>query len=983
MFKVKSFFKMLTFSVSFLFFLFSSASMYAQDTDGDGVPDTTDIDDDNDGVLDELEDALTITWITVDETTPLPTDPNNPNQLENDGTGVFEIPINGSGTLPNSGRVTLTSAVDNFPAIDSWRQFDPTGTDPASVDIGSGYETNFTTDPSPKYMDLLDTGSIGNIPRDVTIDFGAAANAIGTSPDEYIYTFGIVGLGSNLTRDTQIESSVQLIVAGFQTDSYNNPANDPNEFSFFGTTASPTMQPNLGDTGTFIRTSSANARFDNYTYYTIDPSVSSFSLDWTSLLPAPGDQHGFVVGVIELQNTDGDAVINSKDSDSDNDGIPDLYEVGNGAAAFDTNGNGFLDVIDGFVDNGILANSTAGNGLDDRIENLVGTADAGITPIDSFTADGIPDYLDLDSDDDGIPDNIEAQTTAGYQPPLGADDDGDGIDNQYDTDFAGSTPITAPTDTDGNTTENLPDYLDLDADDDTYSDTVEAGLTNDGMTTDTDGDGLLDTFDTVDTTGLAFDVNDALNNGASDTNNDDNAATPEVDFRETLDNDGDGIIDSVDLDDDNDGIPDLVETNGNDPTADGDGDGVPAYLDNDDTNPSIGDTDGAVQPAFDIDGDGISNHLDLDADNDGILDIVEGGGIDANGDGEVDYPTVGDPTSIIDADNDGLADVVDNVGGTFTNGTPLTTPNTDNTGNPNYLDIDSDDDGIPDNVEAQTTAGYQPPLGADDDNDGIDNQYDTDFAGSTPITVPTDTDGNTTENLPDYLDLDADDDTVLDTVEAGFTNNGMTTDTDGDGLLDTFDTVDTTGLAFDVNDALNNGASDTDNSNNTTTPEVNFREVLDSDNDGLSDIEEGVQGTDPTNPDSDGDSILDGSEVADGTNPNDPCDSIGGTPPAGSACNVEVRNTIVTPNDDGENDVFIIDQIELFPNNTVRIYNRWGVLVYETKRYDNNSNAFRGISNGRATVSGSDGLPAGIYYYVIEYSDTKGEQQQAGYLYLN
>jgi cysteine-rich repeat protein len=61
--------------------------------------------------------------------------------------------------------------------------------------------------------------------------------------------------------------------------------------------------------------------------------------------------------------------------------------------------------------------------------------------------DNIPDYLDLDSDNDGIPDNIEAQSTANYIAPSGTDTDTDGLDNAYDTDNGGTT-IT-PVNTDG------------------------------------------------------------------------------------------------------------------------------------------------------------------------------------------------------------------------------------------------------------------------------------------------------------------------------------------------------------------------------------------------------------------------------------------------------------------------------------------------------------------------------------------------------
>ncbi len=50
--------------------------------------------------------------------------------------------------------------------------------------------------------------------------------------------------------------------------------------------------------------------------------------------------------------------------------------------------------------------------------------------------------------------------------------------------------------------------------------------------------------------------------------------------------------------------------------------------------------------------------------------------------------------------------------------------------------------------------------------------------------------------------------------------------------------------------------------------------AVDTDNDGLTDGQEGVLGTDPNNPDTDGDGIQDGEEVTNGTDPLDPCDPI-------------------------------------------------------------------------------------------------------------
>lgn len=103
------------------------------------------------------------------------------------------------------------------------------------------------------------------------------------------------------------------------------------------------------------------------------------------------------------------------------------------------------------------------------------------------------------------------------------------------------------------------------------------------------------------------------------------------------------------------------------------------------------------------------------------------------------------------------------------------------------------------------------------------------------------------------------------------------------------------------------------------------------------------------------------------------------------ACNLVVHNSF-SPNNDGINETFFIeniDQISCFPTNSVEIYNRWGVLVYKTKQYDNLTRVFRGVSEGRATINESDQLPTGTYFYTIKYTDAKGkEYEDTGYLYL-
>ena len=104
------------------------------------------------------------------------------------------------------------------------------------------------------------------------------------------------------------------------------------------------------------------------------------------------------------------------------------------------------------------------------------------------------------------------------------------------------------------------------------------------------------------------------------------------------------------------------------------------------------------------------------------------------------------------------------------------------------------------------------------------------------------------------------------------------------------------------------------------------------------------------------------------------------------ACDVEVFNA-VSPDGDGLNDTFIIEGLECYPNNTVEIYNRWGVKVYETSSYDNFANAFKGFSDGRTTLSRSEKLPTGTYWYILKYEYDlygleKENKQKIGYLYI-
>ena len=102
-----------------------------------------------------------------------------------------------------------------------------------------------------------------------------------------------------------------------------------------------------------------------------------------------------------------------------------------------------------------------------------------------------------------------------------------------------------------------------------------------------------------------------------------------------------------------------------------------------------------------------------------------------------------------------------------------------------------------------------------------------------------------------------------------------------------------------------------------------------------------------------------------------------------SACaqqvlSIEVEGDVIiynaiSPNGDNKNDLMRIANIELFSNNRVSVFNRWGDLVFETDNYNNDDRAFKGLNkNGKE-------LPSGIYYYKIELS---GSKTKTGYLSL-
>ncbi len=504
---------------------------------------------------------------------------------------------------------------------------------------------------------------------------------------------------------------------------------------------------------------------------------------------------------------------------SASDCVPDNFAPG---CTVDTDGDGEPDSVEG------PTADADGDGIPDYQESSVTDTDGDGVANESDPANNDPCVPSVfsagcgtDTDGDGTPDSVEGETT---------DTDGDGVPDYLDS-------SKADADGDGTTDQNDPADADpclpsgfgagcttVDTDGDGTPDSVE------GETTDTDGDGVPDYLESS--------VEDADGDGTPDDldADDANACVPDMNASGCgVDSDGDGIADVIE-----------VGPNSLDP-LDTDNDGMPDFLDIDSDNDGIGDAfESQTAVTFadaDTDGDGIDDAIDVDetggtdANGNGIDDAMEP--VDSDGDGIADYRDV-------DSDNDGILDYFEG------SQDPTVAPqDTDGDGVPDYLDFDSDQDGIPDSMENDRLVVI---AFADTDGDGIDDALDVDQTlgtdangnGIDDSVEPNDTDG---DGAPDFRDLDSDNDTVWDTLEAG------APDSDEDAIVD-------------VDDFVLAAAPDTDGD---TTPD--FRD-LDSDGDGTFDIaghpnaatvDANNDGTVDNNADSDADGIADVVDTAVGT----------------------------------------------------------------------------------------------------------------------
>ncbi len=155
--------------------------------------------------------------------------------------------------------------------------------------------------------------------------------------------------------------------------------------------------------------------------------------------------------------------------------------------------------------------------------------------------DGLHDGIDIDDDNDGVPDIYDDFP---YDPTETRDTDGDGIGN------------TADTDDDG---DGVPDIVDAFPDNPLEWSDIDGDGVGDNADIDIDGDGIPNIVDTSPYNNTGFQDSDG--DGVAD-NIDAFPYSP----TEWADNDGDGVGDNSDEDDDNDGVPDEIDMYPFDPT---------------------------------------------------------------------------------------------------------------------------------------------------------------------------------------------------------------------------------------------------------------------------------------------------------------------------------------------------------------------------------------------------------------------------------
>ncbi|WP_157515707.1 S8 family serine peptidase, partial [Grimontia marina] len=526
------------------------------DTDGDGIGNNADNDDDGDGVNDDED------WRPLDPNEQYDTDRDgigNSQDDDDDSDGVLDVddafPLDDTETTDTDGDGVGDNS-DVFPNDQNeWSDSDGDG-------VGDNGDTDRDNDGLSDELESRTSAKINNWPvlngnagfNDGVLSgnggyWNSQANSNRFSSygfnDRYALNFTIDSLGSyNMFGLGSVESSARysdidyaFYVVGSTLRIYESGSSR----GTFGSVAvgdTLSIQVNKGAIAyyrndTLVRSTSYSG--DTPDFY-VDSSFYRGAIKLSNISLTPLSGAGFSV------DADNDGVNNDVDLDSDNDTIPDVVEAG----LTDADGDLKVDAVD-----------------------LQGTVD----PAPDSDGDGIPDYLDLESQNaanDGTAFDMHGYDFAAFDSngdgkldsndELGGNDvNGNGIDDRAED--ADGDGLSNPNDDDDDNDGTLDIYdafpfdsnEDTDTDGDGVGDNSDAFPTDASETTDTDGDGVGDNADAFPED--ASETKDSDGDGAGDNSD----AFPD-DASETTDSDGDGTGDNADIDRDNDGLSDELES---------------------------------------------------------------------------------------------------------------------------------------------------------------------------------------------------------------------------------------------------------------------------------------------------------------------------------------------------------------------------------------------------------------------------------------